>query len=487
MKRMAQKNQKHTVNLRGQPSFILAVASVSFWLVACSSPLQTPKVYIWHSKASHPLPPSQVISDSSFSTIQRQSRALEYTVQFSEQKIGPALVEGGFLYRKTKSSSGQDEFLKLQDALHLDAGALDQAKRKSLEKEAEKLYRERGLFYQKLKAKFSELETIELMDDLQVVYLPGSDRFIYRLTYLPLENPVAILRCDFSLQAVRLYCGQASLQFQAPAWVYTFQSLSALQEVLLAEISLVRGNAIAGSKLVSRSQAPIELDAKQLPLRYAKEDPRFDVVQVYHWIQKGLDWTKRYQVAIPTAIEVETSVGYPQNTNAALSYQNQIRLGRGDGITYRNLSEDPSIILHEFGHVLAHFLAFLPTTGEGGSINEGIADYIAASLTGSPRLGEKSYLKGPYRRFIGELKKWTDKEGKLYADSLIVSSFLWELEKLWGAHKTHQFLFQVLSNLGPAQSLMEWNEALKRTATELPEEQRRNLTLLANKSEWPGW
>jgi Zn-dependent metalloprotease len=141
----------------------------------------------------------------------------------------------------------------------------------------------------------------------------------------------------------------------------------------------------------------------------------------------------------------------------------------GDGRIYRDLMRDPSVVMHEVSHAVIEQVTHLSTEGEGGSINEAFADYFAASITGNPRMGEVSFVDGPYRRNLENDAAWGSRNGGLYHDSLIVSGLLWELRRALGPEAALAFAVRVMGRLNADSDLADLKSQLSEAADELPE------------------
>lgn len=236
--------------------------------------------------------------------------------------------------------------------------------------------------------------------------------------------------------------------------------------------------------LNSQSGSPMQ-ESGQGPLSFAAEDPRFDQVHVLYFTERLLDYLrKNHQLSLPQELRIETHIGYPQKTNAAFYYRSVVRLGTGDDVSFRGLMRDPTVVTHEVAHAIIDALASLPYEGEGGSINEACADFLAASILGTPDMAEASYLKGPYRRRLENSKSWDERQGKLYADSEIISGLLWQLRKTWGAHKTEDFLLRLIARLLPNAHFEDFRSNMQAVAREMSAEDQVILGKIMEERKW---
>lgn len=236
--------------------------------------------------------------------------------------------------------------------------------------------------------------------------------------------------------------------------------MSNLQEVLLK--GLVATPTLSNDRVFVSSQAQSTISDVSAPLKFAPQDARFDQVQVFYFLDESLNWFEnKLNVKIPFKLNAEVHMGAPEKTNSAFYYQGKIRIGSGDDETYSRIPQDPSIIIHESVHALVDAVARLPFEGEGGSLNEGFADFFTALQLDNPNMAEASYLKGPFRRSVVNNYKLSDKTGGLYHDSGIASGTLWELRVKIGPDKARDIAILTLNRLVPGSDLVDFGLQLK--------------------------
>ncbi len=236
--------------------------------------------------------------------------------------------------------------------------------------------------------------------------------------------------------------------------------MSQLQEVLFK--GLIPSNILTNENVSVQSDVAIqELDISK-PLVFSAQDARFDVVQTFYFLNESLNWfEKKLQVKLPFKLDAKIHLGAPEKTNSAFYYQGNIRIGSGDDEVYSRLPQDPTVVIHESVHAVVDAIAHLPFQGEGGSINEGYADFFTALQLDNPKLGEASYLKGPFRRTVAVTTKISEKNGGLYHDSGIVSGVLWNLKEVLGVEITKALAIKTLNRLVPASDLVDFGRQLK--------------------------
>ncbi len=225
------------------------------------------------------------------------------------------------------------------------------------------------------------------------------------------------------------------------------------------------------------TEAPSKIIGAQ-SIEFQPNDERFDQVQAFYFSNLILQWFKeKLSLSGPLKLSIITHIGYPEKTNAAFYFQNQIRLGAGDDVGFSNIPWDPTIVMHETAHAVIDALSHLPFQGEGGSINEGYADLFTTFYLDNPLLAENSYRKGPYKRRVDMPLKLSEKNGGLYHDSAIVSSFFWSMKKQLGTDKTMQLATLVLNRLGPYSDFKDFILTLKEQTEKLPSEEDRNKVI----------
>jgi Zn-dependent metalloprotease len=234
-----------------------------------------------------------------------------------------------------------------------------------------------------------------------------------------------------------------------------------LAEVILS--NLVGDGTLTSSLLKVESEGGSRAFNLDHQFRFQPDESAFDEVQAYYFVEQALVWLKsQYSLSLPFQLKVKVHVGGVVPSNAAFYFSGNIYLGDGDNVIYKKIPQDPSIVIHEVGHSIVQILAGLPNDKEGGSLNEGFADFIAALFLDSPRMAEYSYLKAPFRRNLeNSLNYKTDAKGSLYHDSTIVSGTLWEIRQFLGKELTGRLALQCLGRLGAGSLLKDFPAALQ--------------------------
>lgn len=223
---------------------------------------------------------------------------------------------------------------------------------------------------------------------------------------------------------------------------------SRLTEVTLYDLS--GDGTLSGRRLQVESALGLEVKMPDLRFFFSESDRRLDLAQVYYSIQQSARWLKdKLGAELRGPLSVRLHVGDNGVSNAAFYHQNRIYLGTGDGVMYKDITRDPSIIIHESVHALIDSYAGLPSEGEGGSLNEGFADLFTALILRNPRMGESSYLQGAYRRTLeNKLKAYIDFQPGVYQNGSIIAGTFWDMRRALGDEKLAELAFKTLVRLG---------------------------------------
>lgn len=423
-------------------NFRFYALSLSFLLLGSCGPSQLTN-FEWSRKSDSPLHAPEVFQNSSEQNIQNKFNK----IAFAQQKIGNYDVEGTFL-KKVQSSNGEMVWAR---ANYIQQNIVSQKELSFFEKDKETATN-------KIKDKFLYLKKYEI-ETFDVVITQHHRRWIpaWRIIYIDLSGFAWKMLLDKNYNLVSV--NRVGSQFHdALALVFPMgPRKSPLQEVLLQNLLVdgslssdtMRVNTLSPSKILTIGDA----------LKFSPPDERFDQVQVFYIVHKSFSWfVKNLNMSLLSPVEIQLHIGYPDKTNAAFYYGGKIRLGAGDDVVYSKIPQDPSIVTHETCHAFIDQTAHLPFDGEGGSINEGYADFITALQYDNPLMGEVAYLKGPYKRTTDNEMTLTDKNGGLYHDSAIVSGLLWELKKVIGGAKALEIAIKTLNLLSPASDLNDFKK-----------------------------
>ncbi len=268
--------------------------------------------------------------------------------------------------------------------------------------------------------------------------------------------------------------------------VFPFGSrLGGVQEEVLRDLS--GDGTITGRLLHVFSALDLKVWSPELRFFFPQEDRRFDLGQAYFTLDKGYRWLKEHLgIELEHPIDVRLHVGNGGVSNAAFYHKNTIYLGTVDGETYRDMIRDPSVLIHEGIHAVVDAYAGLPSEGEGGGYNEGFADLFTALILDNPRMGEASYLKGPYRRTLEhKLVAYRDFAPGVYQNGSIVAATFWDMKAALGNELVARLAFRTLVRLGSGGTFDDFGSAFRGAAEGLLSAEQEQLALGAARAR--GW
>lgn len=383
-------------------------------------------------------------------TLDHKSKIKDFEIAIYNQKIHNKEIENSYL-KKLSNADGEvlgliaqttDKKIDFKKSMHFEAKSLAEIKSELLQKHPE------------LKSK--KIESFDWIYVLNKSYLEP----VYKLVLT--EDSGEIFETKYDAQLIPISKIRAgSLFSDVDAVVYPRgPKLSQLESVILKSIEVDNGIKSLNFKISSLINTKIQ-NSSEIP-KIQTSDDRFDEIQVSYYIQKSFDWfTKSFNAQIPLMVDVQLNVGAPEKSNTAFYYANKIRFGSGDDVVYANIPRDPTIIIHESNHAIIDYLAHLPFDKEGGSINEGLADFLTSLQLNHPNLGEVAFLKGPYRRTVKNELKFSEKKGGLYGDSAIISGLLWNLKESLGDEIAGKTAVNTLMLLGPRSDFNDFKKKIQ--------------------------
>jgi Zn-dependent metalloprotease len=244
---------------------------------------------------------------------------------------------------------------------------------------------------------------------------------------------------------------------------------------------------MTGRLLHVMSALDLKVWSPELTFIFPQSDQRFDLGQAYFTIDRGYHWLKEHLgIELDHPIDVRLHVGNNGVSNAAFYHENTIYLGTGDGETYKDLILDPSVLIHESIHAVIDAYASLPSEGEGGGYNEGFADLFTALILDNPKMGEASYLKGPFRRTLeNQLKAYSDFTPGVYQNGSILGGTFWDMKAILGNELTAKLAFRTLVRLGKGAKFDDFPSALADAGKGLiTDDQARQVADIARARGW---
>ncbi len=159
-------------------------------------------------------------------------------------------------------------------------------------------------------------------------------------------------------------------------------------------------------------------------------NPGYEQVNVYFHLENCRSYLRQLGFQIFNSYKIQADAhGTFKDQSWYSGARKMIIYGNGDV----NDASDTDIVIHEFGHALVDYIKpkILHLTGEASAMHEGYADYISASYSSDPCLGEWDSIfysdSGCLRRIDIDKVYPEDKTGRDHDDSLIWSSALWKL------------------------------------------------------------
>lgn len=152
----------------------------------------------------------------------------------------------------------------------------------------------------------------------------------------------------------------------------------------------------------------------------------------------------------------------------------------------RDFAYDADVVYHEYGHAVADgtsglgfFLVDpLGVSYEPGALNEGTADYFAATVSGDPRMAEYFMgsgvggTVGALRRLDNELVCPDDLVGQQHLDGRIWAALGWDLREILGPEKADALFFSTLAAFDMIPSFAGATETLLATADAMLADER---------------
>ncbi|MEY4616153.1 MAG: hypothetical protein RJB66_1113 [Pseudomonadota bacterium] len=366
-------------------------------------------------------------------------KVFDEIIERSTQKVGGAAVESSF-YQKISNVSGKTQFVNAN---------FSEANLSKLKPQAELMHLQRFKALETIKRKHLALNNASHIFEPQVVVGGSKDnpQLYYKFEYIPKDSSAVYsmkVSSSYAIESVR----RVELCFhEGRSVVFPIgPRFSDLIETVLKP--LLGDGTLSSPRVYVSSEDGQKVNAENGEFVFGPDDPRFDHVQAFFYAQKMLSYAEtQWDLSLPFPIKIGLRAGYPNKVNTAYYYKGFIRLGDGDGLSYRGIPRDPSIVSHEVAHAIIDSLSGMGTEGESASINEGFADYLTASLWGNPEMGHTAFLKRPFTRTVNNNTHYSEKNGGIYHDSGILSGTFWDIEKLIGAKEAQKLALKTIVRL----------------------------------------
>lgn len=407
-------------------------------------------------------------------TLEHKTKVKDYHISIYNQKINGKDVDSSYLKKLTNSEG---------DII----GLIAQTAETKIQKKLSSHFVAQNVLEIKtsLVSKYPDLKSVQI-ESFDWTYVLNKNELVpvYKLIYMGKNGE--FIESKFDSQLAFLSKAKLGSQFSdVDAIVFPKgPRLSQLENVILKNIEVENGIRSTNFKISSLLATKIQ-NSSEIP-KIQSSDERFDEVQVSYYIQRSFDWfSKSFSAKIPLMVDVQLNVGAPEKSNTAFYYANKIRLGSGDDIVYSHIPRDPTIIIHESNHAIIDYLSRLPFDKEGGSINEGFADFLTTLQLNHPHLGEVSFLKGPFRRTVKNDLKFSHRSGGLYGDSAIISGLFWNLKEVLGDEIVGKIAVHTLILLGPKSDFADLKEKIQFVVkNELKDKNLENAEKILKDREW---
>lgn len=436
--------------LKSKTQLKMTAALLPLILTACTGKISLQEYRMdFGATPNQSLPPE--ITRQDFSNQESHLAIGDEVVIRAPQRVGTAIVEDAYLQKVTTPEG------RLKYAVSdFDPAAHDKLLPRIAEMEEAK-----GMTLQRLKDRYEIVRTAIASSPLEIVIKRSllDPTVYYQIEFVPRDGG-SPQRWTLTkrLSIIKKFTIQSS--FDAKAWIYPRgPQWSTIDQVPLRDLD---GTVLKSPLLRMTTYSDREATATDDQFRFETTDPRFDQVQAFYFVQWGFElFRKNFGVNLTRPLEVKTHVGAPKRSNTMLYFRGNILFGEGDGRDYRNIMRDPTIVLHETSHAFIDAISGLSSEGEPGSINEGFADFFVAHFLEHSKLGETAATDGRAVRDVANDMKLSQKNGKLYHDSLIVSGTLWELRNTVGAQAFAPLVPKILARVGARGKLADLGGVMK--------------------------
>lgn len=450
--------------------FLKIILLTLFFLqtVGCTSKKEL-KSFRWTGKGDKVLLPVQFLSEQKLQKIGSEKLVL------SKQILDGVEIEGGYLKTISKCD-GELIFAKW--------AYLDQLPR-HLQKQKKRMEQNQDDFQRNLKLRHVIFESYTVVSKPEL-FLNTHGRLLWKLEYADDLGQFFAAYFDEEMNLVRtLRLSSAFDSNGAIGSVYPLGPLqSSVQNVRLKH--LVTQKELTSLKLKVQTKSDLPALAEQGQFVFDADDDRLKQVQVYYDIIESMDWfNHQFGFELMQPLLVETSLGFPEKTNAAFYFRSKINLGDGDGIVYKDMALDPSVTRHESVHAVIDQIAGLTNENESASLNEALADYFTATQRNNPKMGEESYQKGDGKRTLANAMKFSEKNGGTYHDSLLVSGMLWQVREEVGVETADRLVWETLKRLQPHSDFKDFSTEFVDELQKLPTEAKNKIVSVLLKREWP--
>ncbi len=462
---------------------VLVVSFFLFFISSCQPKEKAIQQHVWH-KGANSTPPDFISNEQFQNNIKSIDVAGEKVIRNKQSYQGFNIYQG-VLTLIHESKTQNLEFSKI--TFSIDS---EELKKISSKLQLEKFKENSNDLYNRIKEKF-KIADFDLLSKNNLQAIAPAENYLIYIGHITPVLSIKVLNLQKALVSQMFFDKNAKLvkediissDFDAQAWIYPFSDVRKIKETALRKLELNKG--LKNQKIFVLSSDASELSDKNAPWQFPTSDPRFDQIQAFHYADTVSNLLEfNFGFSFLSEVQIQTAFNYPEKTNAAFTFNNQIRLGLGDGLSYKSLAQDPTIIAHELGHVIVSQISGLATQGESGSLNEAFADYISASLNQTPLMGSFSYIPKPFKRNLEEIITWDMSKGGLYYDSQIFSGILWEMRKTLSPQTSNKIVLRTISRLSSFAKFTDFPQALLLASKDLisTEEMNKLIQILRKRN-----
>jgi len=211
-----------------------------------------------------------------------------------------------------------------------------------------------------------------------------------------------------------------------------------------------------------------------LKVKIAEGDQNFDMDlgsliderNIYHWVMASRDFLEKklnfkemnFLIVAMARDGMEMDNAY---FNPLMKQFGAPVLAFGTGKNFlKNTSLHRDVIIHEFGHAVTWQIYGNKGGYEFSAMNEAFSDYLAATITDNPQIGEGVMMKLPFLRTVENEYSYPKsyKGFTFHDDGQLFSGALWDLRKKLGADAADILIHE--ARLAQADSINEFKSAL---------------------------
>lgn len=225
------------------------------------------------------------------------------------------------------------------------------------------------------------------------------------------------------------------------------------------------GGRLKGKYVEVENGAGIDASSSTNEFIYPPANKHLDEANVYYHIQRVHHFLRDrfgYTGLDDAPLAAGTYYGEDLDNAYYVPWGHYVVFG-GGGQRYNVLSRDATVVYHEYTHAMTNRVAGLGSVGAAALLSEGYSDYIAATITGDPRIAVWTVAKEhrPYMRTLdNRFRVPEDLKNESHWDSQIWSGLLWDLRKQLGADVVDALAYRALHGLNSEATLPAAVQAL---------------------------